>query len=93
MNKVVDRSWLETYYEIVDSITLIINNNEYNYDRSELMRNLRTQGRTVLYDTAIEWTDEFEKLHEGREWDGDWIDVLWTFIVEKLTIEHYGQDI
>lgn len=93
MNKVVDRSWLETYYEIVDSITLIINNNEYDYDRSELMRNLRTQGRVVLYDTAIEWTDEFEKLHEGREWDRDWIDVLWTFIVEKLTIEHYGQDI
>lgn len=89
----IDRSWLETYYEIVDSITLVINDDAYDYDRSYIMRELRANGRAVLYDIAIEWTNEFEVLHADREWDGDWIDVLWTFILEKLKTEEHGKNI
>jgi hypothetical protein len=36
-------------------------------------------------DHAIEWAEEFEQIHNGRIWDGDWLDEVQDFIDEKLS--------
>jgi hypothetical protein len=35
-------------------------------------------------DPAIEWAEEFEQIHNGRVWDGDWFDAILDFIDEKM---------
>ncbi len=36
-------------------------------------------------DHAIEWAEEFEQIHNGRMWDGDWFDAILDFIDEKIS--------
>lgn len=36
-------------------------------------------------DHAIEWAEEFEHIHNGRMWDGDWFDAILDFIDEKIS--------
>jgi hypothetical protein len=36
-------------------------------------------------DPAIEWAEEFERIHNGRMWDGDWFDAILDFIDEKIS--------
>jgi hypothetical protein len=35
-------------------------------------------------DPAIEWAEEFEQIHNGRVWDGDWFDAILDFIDKKM---------
>jgi len=35
-------------------------------------------------DLAIEWAEEFEQIHNGRVWDGDWFDAILDFIDKKM---------
>ena len=36
-------------------------------------------------DDVIIWAEEFEQIHEGRIWDGEWEDSIREFIDEKLS--------
>jgi len=34
----------------------------------------------------VNWSIEFQAIHEGKEWDGDYIETLWKFVEEKFTV-------
>jgi hypothetical protein len=70
-------SWRETFFEIVEGIV-------NNPDNPAFKGQLYQYGRCVLYDIAEEWADEFELLHEGRNWDGEFFDEIDIFINNKL---------
>ena len=46
---------------------------------------LSTEGTSGLYDLCIDLTTEFESIHEGRVWDGDWLDSVIEFVKEKIS--------
>lgn len=69
-------SWMETHHEVVEFVTL-------NADEGELRRRRHLQGTGGIYELAEEWTDEFEKLHEGRQWDGEFYDEIQKFLEGK----------
>ena len=61
-------NWFQTYGEIIKYLTL---SGKYNV--------------TIFdYIKIKEWAFEFEKLHKGRFWDGDWLDEVHVFTEKKL---------
>lgn len=34
--------------------------------------------------TCIQWAAEFEDINKGREWDGEWMDEVCSFVADKL---------
>lgn len=76
-NKADDRfpnglqKWKETYFEVVAYLSAT--RNEPNSMASNVGY---TGGTTALYDLAEELTDKFERLHKGREWDGEFWDEI-----------------
>lgn len=70
-------SWMETHHEVVEFITL-------NADNGEVHRRRQLQGIGGIYELAEKWTDEFEKLHEGRQWDGEYFDEVEEFLASKI---------
>ncbi len=46
---------------------------------------LSTEGTGGIYDLCIDLTTEFEKIHEDRVWDGDWLDAVIEFVHEKIS--------
>lgn len=74
-------SWIETHYEVVKAIESEQAKDEPQgvvKDRHE------SSGHGGLYELAEELTDEFEKLNEGRDWDGEFFDEIDLFLQEKL---------
>jgi hypothetical protein len=71
-------SWQETHFEIVAYIT---NNREG--EVGEIYQNVSDYGTGGLYELAEKWTDEFEKLNEGRAWDGEFFDEIEQFCNKK----------
>lgn len=73
------QSWQETHFEVVQAITLVPE------DAWNRVTNTRAmQGTGGLYELAEELTDEFEKLHEGKNWDGEFFDAIEEFLQEKF---------
>ena len=74
-------SWQETHYEVVQAITT-----EHSKDnpRGVVKERHDAQGHGGLYELAEELTDEFEKLIEGREWNGEFFDEFDAFLTKKL---------
>lgn len=77
-------SWHETHFEVVQRITFMEDNPEANVV-SEIEY---TGGTGALYELAKDLTDEFEKIHEGKEWgiddDTQYFDAIEEFLNEKL---------
>jgi hypothetical protein len=72
-------SWHETHFEIVSALCMLPDD-----DTTPFAFRLRMGGAGELYETAQEWTDEFEYLNQGRAWDGDFFDEVTAFINIKL---------
>lgn len=73
-------SYLETYYEVVSYLTLT--------EKEGTEYNARTEyGTGGMYDLARELTDEFEKLHENRSWDGEFFDEIEEFLDDKIKLQ------
>jgi hypothetical protein len=73
-------SWMETHHEVVSEIARILNidaGTGLAHERYE------SQGTGGMYELGEELTDEFEKLHEGREWDGEFFDEIEAFLNSK----------
>ena len=75
-------SWQETHFEIVSQISYYsrldkCTSNVVNKAQEE-------QGTGGLYELAKALTNEFEKIHKGREWDGEFFDEVENFLTEKL---------
>lgn len=79
-------SWQETHYEVVAAITTeLMADYEYNEFRDDIIRiTIREKGHGGLYELANDLTDEFETLHQGREWDGEFFETIENFLDEKL---------
>ncbi len=79
-------SWMETHHEVVSFITGVVTIRAN--DDNVIRRRMDSQGTGGLYELAEEWTDEFEKLHEGQQWDGngglgEWMEVVEEFLNNK----------
>jgi len=74
-------SWHETHFEVVQAITIEHIKNE---PKGLVKERHDAQGHGGLYELAVELTDEFEKLNEGREWDGEYFDEIEKFLKKKL---------
>lgn len=73
-----NRSYLETYFEIVDYITMerIKPPSEY----STLFKDIQeTSGTCGFWDLAEAWTNEFEAKERGRIWDGEFYEEVEDF--------------
>lgn len=64
-------SWYETMIEIAWL---------WDYEHTKFYDQNGTGG---VYEKIREWTDEFEELHRGREWDGDFFEEIESFVVKK----------
>lgn len=71
-------NWHETHYFISTHIAAIENN-----EGSVAYRRRAEQGIGGLWELAQELTDEFETLHEGRQWDGEWMDELEDWLITR----------
>jgi hypothetical protein len=74
-------NWAETHHEVVSAITLIMNKDNYPIIIQEI---LHSQGTGGIWEFCIKLTDEFEKLNEGREWDGEFYEEIEQFIHSKI---------
>jgi hypothetical protein len=74
------QSWMETHYEVVAHITQLTD-----VEGSIPNKRMEEQGTGGLYELAEELTNQFEELHKGREWDGEFFDEVCRFL------EQYGQ--
>ncbi len=76
-------TWIETYFEIASAIAA-----ERAHDMGPwsplLIKVNESQGTGGFYELAEDLTDKFEKLHEGRAWDGDFFDTIEEFIEEEF---------
>ncbi len=73
-------SWQETHFEIVDFITTIRSADKLTGVIAEVQER---QGTGGLWELAETWTNEFEKINEGREWDGEFYDEIEEFCATK----------
>lgn len=75
---------METHHEIVSAMAIDLAKNE---PASLVIKDrYETQGHGGMFELAEELTDEFERLNEGRAWDGDFYDAIEEFIQQKLGI-------
>jgi len=75
-------SWMEAHHEVVSSIAIELNKNTI--DSPVIAERCEKQGIGGIYELAEELTDEFEKLNEKREWDGEFFDEIEEFLTKKL---------
>jgi hypothetical protein len=77
-------SWMETNFEVVTYITEI-NNKTEGFGACPLLEDAQaSSGHYAIVEMAKDLTDKFEKLHEGREWDGEYFETLQDFLYEEL---------
>lgn len=85
------KNWRETFYEVVQGITCHINfisGFEENESVNDIVYETKDQfGTTGLYDLAELWTDEFELINKGREWNGEFLDEIEAFVNKKINRE------
>jgi hypothetical protein len=74
-------SWQKTHFEVVQFIT--IQEEGWTKPVTIIDRVRKDDGLTGLYDMAKKWTDEFENEYRGKEWDGDYLDTLDSFLIAK----------
>ena len=80
------RSWAETHHEIVTIINYQIDRDVKIFGQMPRLLDeiISTEGTGGIYDLCFELTNEFEKIHEGKVWDGDWLDAVIEFVNEKI---------
>ena len=77
-------NWHETHFEIVQEITDLLDN-----ENSDIVNKVQNDnGRGGLYLLALDLTNKFEKMHEGKQWGIDdntqYYDAIEEFIEKEL---------
>ena len=75
------REWAETHHQIVCTIHAMINNDTM---PNRLLDIVDKDGLGGLYELGIELTNEFCRIYENEEWDGDWVDTIIYFTNIKI---------
>lgn len=77
----IDDNFLETYFEVVSAIV-------YSYGdgcgNNKVTERVEQQGTGGLYELAKELTVKFEEKYKGREWDGEYLDIIDSFLHKEL---------
>lgn len=73
-------SWIETHYEIVSFIERELRKN---FPSGIIGDTQKSAGIGGIYKLAEEWTNEFEEMNSGREWDGEYFDAIEEFMSNK----------
>jgi hypothetical protein len=75
-------SWIETHHEVVEALTF-----ETAKDKMTglVFETRQSGGYTAVYELAKSLTNEFENLHKGRFWDGDFVEEVEKFMKHKLS--------
>ena len=68
--------YLETYHEITRCIWEAIDSDFLN----EIKLVYDQNGTGAMYELARAYTDEFQRLHHDRQWDGDFFDEIENFM-------------
>lgn len=76
----MDIDWIETHYEVVAFIDGIMSSDE---PWGVVAERHDAQGRGGLYELSVEWTDEFQRENNDREWDGEFFDEIELFLTNK----------
>ena len=79
-------SWHETHFEICAAINTRQTQNfaKKTADCKGLVFDSQEgEGFPALYSLALHLTNEFEILHKGREWDGEFFEAIEEFIESK----------
>lgn len=78
-------SWYETHDEIVAGITSALSVTALQSVDGNLPDRVMYLGGTgAIYELGKKLTDKFEKLHEGREWDGEFFDEIEAYLEKEL---------
>lgn len=80
-------SWHQTHFEIGSEITRQLLANIPGL----VVETYEEHGTLSMYDLAKQLTDTFEKLHQGRQWDGDYFETIEAFCKEHLPTEPTDQ--
>jgi hypothetical protein len=77
--------WMETHYEIVQAITLMLYDEDIDED-GILYKRYDEQGTSGMYMLSEELTDAFEEEYEGAEWgeELDYYDTLELFLNTRI---------
>ena len=73
-------SWYETFYLLTKEIIL----RKLKGEDQLIEAALNYGGIMELCSIVKKWTDEFEELNKGRNWDGEWMDEVNEFFRKKL---------
>lgn len=79
-------SWVETHHEIVTYITRKLQESA----GGEILNVMNTRGTGGIYELAEDWTDEFEEVNEGVNWDGEFFDEIDYFCYTKNNGDEYN---
>lgn len=74
-------NWQETHFEIVAFITHQLSLTEC--ENCTISVTHEEQGTGGMYILAEQWTNDFEKLYAGKQWDGEYFDVIEEFCQAK----------
>ena len=79
-------SWQETHFEISSMISEKLSNwdgSDKEILKSKTLTGYAENGRAFTYKFAWTLTNEFERLNEGRKWDGEFFDEVEAFFESK----------
>jgi hypothetical protein len=74
-------SWVETHHEIVSAVERMRDQDEM---PEGILKIQESRGTGGFYELCEDLTNEFEKLNEGREWDGEFFEEIEDFINLKI---------
>lgn len=78
-------SWMETFFEVVNIMTGMIQKEPMPVGISDLYE---SQGHCVLYGIAEKLTDNFEVQTQGNNWEeDDWYEEIEKYVVAELNKE------
>ena len=69
------QNWIETHHEIVSYIT--------SFDTGVIHETQENEGIGGLWELGLAWTNEFEQLYSGAQWDGEFYDAVEKFVEDK----------
>jgi Na+-translocating ferredoxin:NAD+ oxidoreductase RnfG subunit len=78
-------SWHETHFEVVQAITI---ESAKKNPIGIVAETQSKQGFVGMYQLAVSLTNKFEKLNEGRQWDGEFHEEIWDFCQKELQAEN-----
>lgn len=79
-------SWMETHHEVATFIERVLLSEPDYHDSDDtciVWMEQHEGGTGRIYELGEEWTDEFENLNKGREWDGEFLDEIDAFLIKK----------